>query len=132
MQSEVLDNMSAQMDAAADPLPEGEYAIVEAMGHRKLIGRVSEIDRFGSKMLGIEPIFQGKLLPMCLLNGTSIFQFTPCSAEVARKYAPKDSYHLPGAVQAIIPGTLLAHHVDDEEDDHDELDEDFQPGFLRD
>ena len=36
-------------------LPEGQYAIVELMGHTTLVGRVTEIERFGTKMLGMRP-----------------------------------------------------------------------------
>ncbi|MFD2578766.1 hypothetical protein ACFSTD_09620 [Novosphingobium colocasiae] len=43
------------LDASA--LPEGEYAIVEALGHRTLVGRVAEVERFGTKMLQVEPLF---------------------------------------------------------------------------
>lgn len=33
-----------------------EWAKVELMGHRVRVGRVSEVDRFGAKMLCIEPV----------------------------------------------------------------------------
>ena len=42
---------------AAGAMPEGEYAIVEILGHRTLVGRVTEVDRFSCKMLQIEPLF---------------------------------------------------------------------------
>lgn len=131
MQSEVLENIAADMDAAAPALPDGEYAIVEMMGHRKIVGRVTEIEKFGTKYMGIEPVFQGALMPMCLVGGGSIFQFTPCTAEVARKYGPQESYQLCGSLQAIVPGTLLEHHADDDEDDEDGDPTDFRPEFLR-
>ena len=35
---------------SATDMPPGDYAIVEALGHRTLIGRVCEIERFGTKM----------------------------------------------------------------------------------
>ena len=59
------------MDAAAAETPppenakpweaveDGEYAIVELFGHTTLVGRVAEVERFGAKMLALEPIFAG-------------------------------------------------------------------------
>ena len=48
--------IDAQQISAAT-MPDGEYAIVEALGHRTLVGRVTEIERFGTKMLQVEPLF---------------------------------------------------------------------------
>lgn len=42
---------------SATDMPDGDYAIVEVQGHRTLIGRISEIDRFGTKLLQVEPLF---------------------------------------------------------------------------
>jgi hypothetical protein len=47
---------------AAGGMPPGEYAIVEILGHRALVGRVSEIERFGTKMLQVEPLFASVML----------------------------------------------------------------------
>lgn len=33
--------------------PPGEYAICELFGHTTLVGRITEIERFGTKMLAI-------------------------------------------------------------------------------
>lgn len=87
--------------------PAGEYAIVEILGHRTLIGRIEEVERFGTKMLSIEPIFQGRLLPAILHGGASIYGMTPCTADVAFERAPKDLWQLPGAVRAALPPDLL-------------------------
>jgi hypothetical protein len=54
---------SPRVLTAAD-LPEGDYAIAEMMGHSTMIGRYAEVERFGTKMLHIEPIWEGKLLPL--------------------------------------------------------------------
>ena len=87
--------------------PEGEYAIVELFGHTKLIGRVSEVDRFGTKMLQIEPLFNGLMLPPVLHGGSSIYRFVPCDAALAFKLQPTNGYQLPDTVRAIVPLTAL-------------------------
>jgi hypothetical protein len=94
-------------DASVPTLPDGDYAIVEQLGHRTFVGRVAEVDRFGTKMLQIEAIFRDELLPAVLIGGSTLFQFTPCSREVAAKRAPVAIYNLPPAVAAIVPPTML-------------------------
>lgn len=87
--------------------PHGEYAIVEVLGHRTLVGRTSEVERFGTKMLAIEPIWQDELLPEVLIGGTSIYAFTSCSAEVAFKRQAKRAYELPASLGATLPPSAL-------------------------
>lgn len=99
-------------------LPIGEYAIVEVLGHRTLIGRVEEVERFGTKLLSIEPVFSGQLLPAVMIGGSSIYQFTPCSAEIAAARMPKEAWQLPPSVRAVLP--LLAIEAAGDSD-HDEL-----------
>lgn len=88
-------------------LPAGEYAIVELFGHTTLVGRVEEIERFGTKMLAIEPLFDGALLPVVFHGGAAIYRFTPCSAQIAWDRQPRHGYQLPPAIRAIVPETLL-------------------------
>jgi hypothetical protein len=48
-------SQDAQVAPAAEPeAPADEYAIVEIMGHRKHVGRIREVERFGSKMLQVD------------------------------------------------------------------------------
>lgn len=98
--------------AAPSPSPElglleGEYAIVEVLGHRTIVGRVEEIERFGSKLMSIQPIFSGKLLDAVMIGGGSIYQFTPCSRATAIKRAPTDIYNLPASIRAAMPQEML-------------------------
>lgn len=74
--------------------PEGQFAKVEMMGHRTLFGRVSEVERFGAKLMRIEPIFAGKLIADAevLINGASLYCFTPLTAAQAFANAPDRSY----------------------------------------
>lgn len=92
---------------SAESLPEGEFAIVEALGHRTLVGRVSEIERFGTKMLQVEPFFGDVMLGPVLLGGGSIYQFTPCSAATAFTRRPQHAYQLPASVAATVPAIAL-------------------------
>lgn len=97
-------------------LPDGEYAIVEILGHRTLVGRISEIERFGSKLLQVEPIYQGKLLDPVIHHGSVIYGLTPCSKEVAAERAPKQDWQLPAPVRARLePSLLTGPSLDDEE-----------------
>ena len=98
----------SEADAAAQTLPLGEYAIVELFGHTTLVGRVAEVERFGAKMLVIEPLFRDELLAPVFHGGAAIYRFTPCSAEVAQAQQPRRSYQLPDAVRCIVPPLLLA------------------------
>lgn len=99
--------MADNTHIAAGTMPLGEYAIVEALGHRTLVGRVTEIERFGTKMLQVEPLFGDVMLGPVLLGGGSIYQFTPCDAETAFNRRPKQIYQLPGSVAATIPPLAL-------------------------
>lgn len=92
---------------AVTSLPDGEYAILEALGHRTLIGRISEVERFGTKLCAIEPIYAGALLPAVLLGGASIYQLTPCSSDVALQKAPKHRWQMPSSIVAILPAPAL-------------------------
>lgn len=88
-------------------LPAGEYAIVEILGHRTIIGRVEEVERFGAKLMSIQPLFNGELLPAVMIGGSSIYQFTPCTAEVAMKRQATDDWQLPTSIRATLPEAAL-------------------------
>ena len=114
-----------QLQSAAD-LPGGEYAIVELFGHATLIGRIAEVERFGSKMLAIEPLFNRVLLPVVFHGGAAIYRLTPCSSIVAWERQPTHSYELPPTIFATIPPAALppvepAPHWNEEDEDEKEL-----------
>ena len=88
-------------------LPDGEYAIVEVLGHRTIVGRVTEVERFGSKLMSIEPLYKDSLLEAVLIGGGSIYQFTPCSKERAAARQPKSDWQLPVSIRAVLPTELL-------------------------
>lgn len=91
----------------APTLPDGEYAIVEIMGHRTLVGRITEIERFGTKMMAMETVYQDGLLPTVMVGGASIFQITPCSRETAALRQPRDIWSLPTSIRAALPPEML-------------------------
>lgn len=110
-----------------DQPPAGEYAIVEVLGHRTIVGRVEEVERFGTKLMSIEPLFRGQLLSAVLIGGSSIYQFTPCTPEVAALRQPKSDWQLPASIRAALPPEMLpAPETGDIED------ADFAPSFLSD
>lgn len=86
-----------------DMLPDGEYAIVEVLGHRTIVGRISEVERFGTKLLGVEPIFAGALLPIVLIGGGSIYQLTCVPRETAAQKAPTKRFALPNSIASMLP-----------------------------
>ena len=57
-----------------------EYAIVELMGHRRLAGRISEVERFGAKLLRIDVPQDGSFAEGWITQyygGGSIYAITP-------------------------------------------------------
>ena len=108
----------------------GEWAIVELFGHTTLVGRIAEVERFGSKMLAIEPLFNGEMLPVVFHGGAAIYRLTPCDEATARERQPKSMYQLPPAIAAIVPPHALPAPESAsiwDEADQDEADDEDQP-----
>ena len=95
------------MNQEWDVLPDGEYGIVELFGHTTLVGRVTEVERFGTKMMALEPLYGGKMLPPLYHGGAAIYRLTPCSKEVAWKQHPQAVWQIPPALKVILPPELL-------------------------
>lgn len=106
-----MNDMAATETVTATPEePAQEYAIVEIFGHRKLAGRIMEVERFGAKLLRIDIPTEGdfaKGFTSQFYGGSSIFSLTPtdlatvCRAnkpyEPPRLYrAPADDYDAEG------------------------------------
>lgn len=117
-----------------DQTPEhspGDYAIVEVLGHRTIVGRISEVERFGTKLLAIEAIWQSELLPAALIGGASIYQLTPCTADTAFAHSAKHHWELPASIRAIAPKPALpAPQANDEEMSGAEADAAFAAPFF--
>lgn len=114
----------SDIPAYSGQLLPGEYAIVELFGHTTLVGRISESDQYGTKLLAIEPLLNGAMLPVVYQGGASIYRLTPCSAEVAWKNQPLRAYLLPPSIQAIAPPIGISTTARDYwgDDDDPELD----------
>ena len=86
--SEIPDQGNAT-DAAEDA---PEYAIVELMGHVRHVGRVTEVERFGTKMGRVDVPKDGdfaKGFTTHFFSGASLYRFTPCDlASVLRANRP--------------------------------------------
>lgn len=117
--------MSAVPNEMPPELPDGDYAIVELLGHTTLVGRITEVERFGTKMLAIEPLFAGRLLPPVFQGGASIYRLTPCSATVAWAKQPRANYQLPPAILAIVPPEALPAPIEAPRSLIDDGDDDF-------
>lgn len=99
--------------------PPGEWAIIELFGHTTLVGRVAEVERYSTKMLAIELLFDDKLLPVMFHGGAAIYRETPCSAEVAFKHQARRKYELPSAIRATLLENLLEGTAADMGDERD-------------
>lgn len=101
-------------------LPAGDYAIVELFGHTTLVGRIAEVERFGAKMLALEPLYSGQLLGAVFHGGAAIYRLTPCSIEAAWKSQPKNEWQLPPSVRTIVPPALLAGTIEQPQSEDDD------------
>lgn len=93
-------------EARLSEMPDGEYAIIELLGHRTLVGRITEVERFGTKMMQVEPIFQGRLLDPVFHHGSAIYALTPCSNSVAVKRGPVHDFNLPVSIRCRLEPAL--------------------------
>lgn len=101
---------TAEIITEAQPweaIADGEYAIVELFGHATLVGRIAEVERFGTKMLAIEPLFNGALLGPIYHGGAAIYRLTPCTRQNAWEHQPRDLWQLPSTVRAVVPTAAL-------------------------
>jgi hypothetical protein len=102
-----------------DEVKREEWAILELMGHRRLAGRVEEVDRYGVKMCRIDipdPTDPAKFITQ-RYGGQAIYCETPCTEETARAISklsqpsPVNPWELP---QRALPAS------DDDMDPQDE------------
>lgn len=74
--------------------PVAMWACVEIFGHRKHYGKISEVEKFGAKMLRVDvpakADTEGEQFETFVYGGGAIFSVTPMTEEAARKWA--DSY----------------------------------------
>ncbi len=109
-------------------LPPGRYAIVDLFGHTRLVGRIEEVEMYGTKMMAIEVLFRDVLLPPVFYGGAAIYGLTPCSDEVASAHQPRFDYQIPAAIRCIVP-PLLLKAADDQEIAGETVDDDNTLGW---
>jgi hypothetical protein len=61
---------------------EGAWGIVEMLGHRTIVGRLSEVTVAGAAMLRVEVPTSPP--SECLVAASALYAITPCSEEAAR------------------------------------------------
>ncbi|MGE0724739.1 MAG: hypothetical protein AB7O45_10205 [Alphaproteobacteria bacterium] len=83
---------SPETAAAAPPPaeepPAEEYAIVEIFGHRRHVGRIAEVERFGAKMLRVDVPTDGdfeKGFVSHFYGGSSIFGLVLTDLDTVRR-----------------------------------------------
>ncbi len=65
------------------------WAIVELMGHVKMAGRLTEEERFGSKLGRLDIPGHDGAWSAVYFNGASVYRLTPCTEEAARIVAKR-------------------------------------------
>lgn len=65
-----------------------EWCIVELLGHVRIAGQVSEVERFGTKMGRID-IPKADGFTTQYFSGTSVYRLTPTTEEIARAVAER-------------------------------------------
>lgn len=103
-----------QQGGTIEPLaPDDELAIVEVMGHRRHVGRILEVERFGTKMLRVDVPNGGdfaKGYVSHFYGGQAIFCITPTDLPTVKR----------ANGQALLPGRYSA--AEPEGEDHGEFD----------
>jgi hypothetical protein len=72
------------------PMPQDQWARVEIFGHRQHVGRISEVERFSTKMLRIdEPTNDPEVFTTLFYGGSSIFSIAPVTEQAAREWVAR-------------------------------------------
>lgn len=119
---------ATQADNASDPAPPERWAVLELLGHRRLAGRVSEVEMFGVKMGRID-VPQGERMVSQFFGGASVYSMTFVSEEAARCVAkglevrPVEPWEMPKALPPAPerPSEPERYTYSDSEDDPDKL-----------
>ncbi len=89
------------------------WAVLELMGHVRLAGKISEEERFGSKIGRIDVPADGEKFVTIFFGGSSIYRMTPCDEVTARAVAARSA---PAPIQPYEMPKQLVHADRDEED----------------
>lgn len=73
--------------------PPEEWAKVEIFGHRQHVGRISEVERFGAKMLRIdEPTADPEVFTTHFYGGAAVFSVALVTEAAAREWVARYRY----------------------------------------
>lgn len=107
------------------------WAKVELMGHVTLAGRLSEVERFGTKLGRVDiPTAEGGFITQ-FFGGSSVYRITPVAEAVARDIArriapaPVSPWDYPQQLPAAALRARPEPDPDEDEDDNRELDDEF-------
>lgn len=94
------------------------WALVEQMGFRQTVGKISEVENYGTKMLRLDvPVFSGAADPSEFVTrfcgGPSLYQVTPMDEATAIDMARRQADPRPVKPVAY---QIEDHSADDEED----------------
>ncbi len=106
-----MDSIETQETMEAEP---PQYAIVEVLGHRRLVGEVREVERYGTKMLRIDVPIGGdfeKGVNTQFYGGASIFSETPCDLQTVQLM--NEPYRRPGTYSLPAPDDEQPQDEDD-------------------
>jgi hypothetical protein len=100
--------------------PATEWGILELLGHRRLGGRVTEVEKFGTKMARIDiPDTSTGAAPDAVVatqfyGPSAIYGFHPCTEQVARAEA---QYNQPRPIALLSPLPVERDRQSEEGDD---------------
>lgn len=104
------------------------FAILELMGHRRLAGRVKEVQQYGVTMLRLDvPGPGGAIVATQFYGGSALYCVTPCDeataiavARMSGDAAPVKAWELPRLAPARVDDGEV-EGSDDEERDSEEI-----------
>lgn len=104
--------------------PPEEWAIVEIMGHLRRAGRISEVERFGAKLLRVD-VPAGDTFVSEFFSGSAIYRLRYASEEVARAIA--EQIGDPRPAMPVVYRPALPPPDDEDDPAFDFNDEDERP-----
>src|ERR1700679_3051472 len=104
--------------------PADEFALVEIFGHRRHYGKISDVERFGARMIRIDVPLGPKpdpaeyeIFETYFYGGAAIFSVSPLTEEACRKFAERYRPH------TALPRLAASYRTEFEDDEPDDLDD---------
>lgn len=108
-------------DPHINPTPDAPFdhwAVVELLGHVRIAGRVTEEERFGSKLGRVDIPTGDATFVTQYFSGNSVYRITPTTEALARQVAA-------GSRPAPVHQLAAPERSDGEDDPDNEYEEDF-------